>query len=240
MDISINNSHFSENGIIWAITASILLHTLIAVVVPNFDFSNASKQRQVIKVELQKSTPPAPVPVVEPLPPIDIPEPPKPKLPKPIKKEAPTPIEPPAEITPPPMVEEVIAVQPSVESTPEVIVPEPEPVEPPPPPQPSLADKELALSAYGSQLGHAIAKHKSYPKLAQRRGWQGAVLLDLKVDSNGNVLSAVVSKSSGHDVLDRRALEMVKKASPFPAPPAALQGSSFNISVPVVFKLADG
>ncbi len=229
-----------------------LLHTLIAVVVPNFNFSPSVKKPQLIKVELQKPAPPAPV--IEELPPINIPEPPKPKppepvkkkvkpvvKPKPIKKEAPAPIEPPVEITPPPVVEEVIAVQPTVESTPEVVVPEPDPipVEPPPPPPPSEAEKSNALNAYSNQLGRAIAKHKSYPKIAQRRGWQGTVLLDITVDGNGHVLSAVVNKSSGHESLDKQALKMVKKASPFPTPPSVLQGGNFTLSVPVAFKLAD-
>ncbi|KAG1647897.1 Molybdopterin molybdenumtransferase [Nymphon striatum] len=210
------------------------------------------KPRQLIEIELQKPTPPAPV--VEPLPAIDIPEPVKPKPPKPVKKkvkpikpkpikkkEAPLPIEPPAEITPPPVVEEVIAIEPTSQKAPEIVVPEPTPAPiEPPPPQPSQADRDNALNAYSNQLGRAIAKHKSYPKLAQRRGWQGTVLLNIKVDGNGNVLSAVVSKSSGHNSLDKRALKMVEKASPFPAPPTLLQGDSFNISVPVVFKLTDG
>lgn len=222
----------------------------MVVVVPNLKFSEDIKPRQVLKIELQQPTPP--VPVIEPLPPIDIPEPTKPKpvkkkikpivKPKPIRKEAPAPIDPPQEIAPPPLVEEVIAVQPTAEITPEIIVPEPPPVtiEPPPPPQPTQVEKDNALNAYSDQLGRAIAKYKSYPKIAQRRGWQGTVLLAIKVDGTGNVLSAVVSKSSGHDSLDKSALKMVKKASPFPAPPAVLKGDSFTISVPVIFKLADG
>ncbi len=69
------------------------------------------------------------------------------------------------------------------------------------------------------------------------RGWQGECLLDLKLDGNGNVLSASVKESSGHEALDNQALEMVRKASPFPAPPEVLRGRSFNITVPVSFKL---
>jgi periplasmic protein TonB len=250
LDTSINNAGFSDNGIIWAILASILLHILVATFVPNFNFSIEKEIKQVLRIELQQPAPPAPAPIAEPLPPIDIPEPPKPEpikkkikpviKPKPIKKVAPIPAEQP-EVTPPPVVKEVIAVPPTVEHVPEVVVPQPPPpIVPPPPPEPSKAEIDNALGAYGNILGRAIAKHKSYPKIAQRRGWEGTVLLDLKIDNNGNVLSAVVRKSSNYNSLDKRALEMVKKAAPFPAPPKALQGSIFNISVPVAFKLADG
>jgi periplasmic protein TonB len=251
LDTSIHNNQFDGNGIVWAVTASILLHVLIVIVVPNFDFSKKEEERQVLKIELQQPTPPAPVqPVAEPLPPIEIPEPPKPKpiekkpdpiiKPKPIKKEAPAPIEEP-EPTPAPMVEEVIAVQPSLESVPEIVIPQPPPpLEPPPPAQPSQADIDNALDRYGSLLGRSIAKHKSYPKIAERRGWQGTTLLDLKIDSNGHVLSVAIRESSGYETLDTQALKMVEKASPFPAPPDVLQGRSFNITVPVSFKLANG
>ncbi len=257
MDSTFNTPRFNEINILWAVVASLLLHTLFAVVIPNFDFSSPLKKPQLIKVELQKPTPPPPA--VEAPPPVEIPEPPKPKppepvkkpkpvkkkvkpvvKPKPIKQEEPAPIEPPVEITPP-VVEEVIAVAPTVDSEPEIVVPVPDPVpvEPPPPPPPTAAERSNALDAYSSRLGRAIAKHKSYPKIAQRRGWQGTVLLDIKIDSSGKVLSAVVSKSSGHKSLDKQALKMVEKASPFPTPPTILQGDSFNISVPVAFKLAN-
>ena len=220
-----------------------LLHALVVVVVPSFGFSSEPNKPQVLKIELQQPAPAAPA--AEPLTPIDIPEPPKlikkkPKpvvKPKPIKKQAPMPVEQP-EVTP----QDIIAVQSTVEEVAEVIVP-PTPVElppPPPPPAPSQADINSAKDAYGRLLGSAIAKHKSYPKIAQRRGWQGTALLDLKIDSDGNVISANVRESSGREALDKRALAMVKKASPFPAPPKALQGRSFNITVPVSFKLANG
>jgi periplasmic protein TonB len=57
------------------------------------------------------------------------------------------------------------------------------------------------------------------------------------LDGNGKVLSATVQQSSGFDALDKQALEMVRKASPFPAPPEALRSRTFNITVPVSFKL---
>lgn len=242
LNISIKNSAVYEYGLIWAIAASLLLHALLAVFVPNLKFDVKKETKQVLKIELQKPSPPAPV-IAPPLPvskpePLK-PEPIKPKIkpkptvkPKPIVTE-PEFIEPPE--TAPPITNEVIAVQPSAEIQPEVVVAQPAPVETPPPPPPN---KDAALGDYRSILGRAIAKHKSYPKIAQRRGWQGTVLLNIKVDENGNVLSATVSKSSGHKSLDKQALKMVKKASPFPTPPSALRGSSFNITVPVSFKLA--
>ena len=239
MDIAIKNSSINESTIIWAVVASILLHVLFAVVITNFKFDAIRKTAEILSVEIQQ--PKKPEPVI-------IPEPPKPEPvknliePKPVAKpitkkvEAPSSIK--QEVTPPPAVEtppKVITVEPKADTTPHEIVPAPS-IEKP---KPELvqADVDNALGEYGGLLGRAIAKHKSYPKIAQMRGWEGEVMLDLKIDGNGNVLSAKVRESSGHEALDNQALEMVRKASPFPAPPEALRSRTFNISVPVSFKL---
>ena len=69
------------------------------------------------------------------------------------------------------------------------------------------------------------------------RGWQGTVIADLEIDSKGSVISVKIKKSSTYEVLDNEALEMIKKASPFPAPPDNLRGKNFNVLVPISFKL---
>jgi len=93
------------------------------------------------------------------------------------------------------------------------------------------------LESYSSLLANAIAKYKQYPKIAQMRGWQGTVIADLEIDSKGAVMSVKIKKSSTYEVLDNEALEMIKKASPFPAPPENLRGKNFNVLVPISFKL---
>ena len=93
------------------------------------------------------------------------------------------------------------------------------------------------LESYSSLLANAIAKYKQYPKIAQMRGWQGTVVVDLEIDIKGAVISVKIKKSSTYEVLDNEALEMIKKASPFPAPPESLRGKNFNVLVPISFKL---
>ena len=89
------------------------------------------------------------------------------------------------------------------------------------------------LESYSSLLANAIAKYKQYPKIAQMRGWQGTVIADLEIDSKGSVVSVKIKKSSTYEVLDNEALEMIKKASPFPTPPESLRGKNFNVLVPI-------
>jgi protein TonB len=59
-------------------------------------------------------------------------------------------------------------------------------------------------------------------------------LVSFAVDASGRVTSSRIARSSGSAELDRAALAMVQRASPLPAPPPELAGSS--ITVPAVFK----
>lgn len=249
MDISIKNSNINENTLVWAIICSILLHALLAITLPNFKVDVPNKKPVLLEVELQKPVEPEPVAVIQPAEPIEQPKP-EVKKPEPIKKiiepkpitktiKAPSPVVEVEHVAPPveaPPAPDVIAVQPKVDSAPVAVVAPPV-VETFKAPERSPAEINNALGEYGNLLGRAIAKHKQYPRIAQTRGWQGDVLLDLKLDGNGKVLSATIREGSGYEVLDKQALEMVNKASPFPAPPEALRNRTFNITVPVSFKL---
>ncbi|HQN65519.1 MAG TPA: energy transducer TonB [Methylophilus sp.] len=247
MSIAAKQSFAHENTLLWAVIASMMLHILLAVVVPNFKFELVREKPVELSIELQKPEPPAPELQKIPEPPKQPveelkPEPIRKLKPKPIPKpiEQPSPVvetPPPTDIsdTPPPA---VITAAPTAEAKPEFVAPPP-PAEPPKVIEPSPAEVDDALSEYGNQLGRAIAKHKQYPRIAQMRGWQGDVILDLKIDGGGKVLSASVRESSGFEALDKQALEMARKAAPFPAPPQALRNRTFNITVPVSFKLQE-
>ena len=74
-----------------------------------------------------------------------------------------------------------------------------------------------------------------YPQIARRKGWEGTVVIDIRVSSGGWVQEARIDKSSGYTVLDDAALGAVRNWR------IALQGrlvdSSFKFRVPVIFKL---
>ncbi len=240
MNIAINQSKTYESTLIWAIICSVLLHGLLAVIMPNFNFDEV-KVPEILEVELVKKPEPPPVTPPEPIPPpppeVVKPEP-KP-LPKPIiKPPLPTPvvdkIEPIEQHTPPPP-PGVIAVAPKeVAPTPTHVVPTPAPVKQEPLP---MAPSQADLDGYSNSLWGAISKHKKYPKIAQMRGWQGEVIVELQLDGNGKIKSKKIAQSSGYEVLDKQALEMVEKALPFPIPPETLRSNNFTITVPVPFKL---
>lgn len=234
----------SNHQLIWAVLISTCLHLIAVVYIPNMRVDVEDKPAEVLTIQIEAPKTPEPsTAVVEPEP---IPEPPKPKVqpiiePKIIPTPKPAPIETyePQTVSPEPVDEPysppVMSVAPKVESPPPTFT-----APPPPPPQPvgpSQADLDAARKGYADRLARAIAQHKQYPRVAQMRGWQGETIVDLKLDSNGGVLGTRIERSSGFEVLDKQALEMVKKAAPFPAPPEILKSDVFNIQVPVSFKL---
>lgn len=75
-----------------------------------------------------------------------------------------------------------------------------------------------------------------YPTIAKSRGWQGKVLLRVKVSAEGLSDSVTVEKSSGHEMLDESAVEAVKKWRFIPAKRGSTPVAS-SVIVPIVFTL---
>jgi periplasmic protein TonB len=226
-----------------ALLFSLGLHTVALFVMSGLQ-DKPHRVVDTLSVQLQQ----APKPLPPPEPPKPEPEPPKPpakKLPPPVRPQPipPPPVESPTPVsvrqdTPPPPA--VIAAAPKANEPPPTFTAPPAPPPPPEPPKPKgPTDQEIdsARGNYGSLLSREFAKHKQYPRIAQMRGWQGIAKVELHIDANGNVISSTVSESSGFEVLDKQALEMVRKASPLPLPPENLRGREFTIIVPIAFRL---
>ncbi len=56
-----------------------------------------------------------------------------------------------------------------------------------------------------------VSPQPRYPRLAQKRGWEGETLLRVQVGIHGESLEVELEKSSGHKILDDSAIEAVRK-----------------------------
>jgi protein TonB len=102
----------------------------------------------------------------------------------------------------------------------------------------------LYASAYVGESGYIrnhfayirdmIQKKATYPLYARKRGWEGKVSVSFVISPEGNVSNVSISKSSGKNLLDKSALDAVRKASPFPPPPIHAM-----IKIPVIYRLHD-
>ena len=63
-----------------------------------------------------------------------------------------------------------------------------------------------------------IVREIGYPALARARGWQGTVVLSVRLDSVGRLVQIVVRRSSGYEVLDRAAAALLRKVTPVSNP----------------------
>jgi periplasmic protein TonB len=92
--------------------------------------------------------------------------------------------------------------------------------------------KALYLKKHFLYIRDIIQKNIIYPTLARKMGWQGKVTISFLILPDGGVSEIRIAKSSGKDILDRNAVETVKRVSPFPPPPVKAE-----ITVPVVYAL---
>ena len=221
----------------WALGVSALVHAAALGWLPGWQ-----QAEQLVAKPLQLIIAPPPVPpastLVVPPPPSKLPDrlERRPAAPAPTAAATlPRPIEAPVPVLTAPATASAAA---SVAAP--IVAAEPPPPAMPPvsaPPHPRAPDS-AALAAYGRHLAGAVAAHQRYPRLAQLRQWQGTTLLQLELGADGGVHGMRVVSSSGHEILDKQALDMLRAALPLPALPPALAGRALTIDVPVVFRLA--
>ena len=70
---------------------------------------------------------------------------------------------------------------------------------------------------------------KSYPPEARRNHWEGTVVLALEIGPEGTLRSAEIHRSSGHGVLDRAALKMIRSARFTGGPGRLLQPIDYKL-----------
>lgn len=61
-----------------------------------------------------------------------------------------------------------------------------------------------------------IDAHKVYPQIAVRNGWQGRVLVEMRLEGDGSLTAVRLLEGSGYPVLDDATITAVRRASPFP------------------------
>jgi len=95
------------------------------------------------------------------------------------------------------------------------------------------------LEQYRLALIVATRRYKRYPAIAMEKGWQGTVRVHMVIGANGMIASASIKTSSGHEILDNQAMDMLKKGKTTVQIPASLRAREFSVDVPVIFSLDD-
>ena len=95
-----------------------------------------------------------------------------------------------------------------------------------------------AHDVYLGKVLQRIARFKRYPREARRDGVAGKVMVRFTVLADGSLESPQLTGSSGDSRLDRAALDMLSRASPFPPIPRSLGMDKLELSLPVQFSLS--
>ena len=112
-----------------------------------------------------------------------------------------------------------------------------------------LAGEAWSQAAPGVDLNTEIAKFRSrlasdiirfrgrYPPAAVEKGQEGKVVIVVAVDAAGRT-TCVLKTSSGHEILDQRALAIVRYAASNVPMPEKLRGVAFSTQVALQFSLS--
>ena len=218
MNMTKSNNFFNEINLTHAIILSLIIHVIFVMKlqISNLNLNPKPITDIIFNTEIVKQEAPKIIPQSKPKPIIK----PKPiKRPKPIQKPMPI---------PEPIVEPItdtVETNTTSQTIPEVRD------QVPSSPNPQVVNN------YSNQLRTHIAKHKKYPRIAQRRKMQGEVVVEIQIGGDGSLVSKRIEKSSGYKVLDKEGMNMMEKSKPFPVPPDTLRGSVTTVVVPIAFNL---
>jgi protein TonB len=217
----------------WLLAAAAVIGVHAVVVGARLGTSQpAPAPRNEVLVELIK-------PVV--VPPQQKPEPPKPRPepPKVVKKQAVPPPPQPAPALRTPVASEVIPADAIVIAENTTAAPSTGPVvaAPPAPPAPEPVKEEPVTepNAYASYLSNPPPE---YPSFALRQGWEGKVILRVRVLASGKPSSVEVKTSSGRKSLDEAAVAAVRGWTFVPSKRGSTPIDGWA-TVPIEFKLSN-
>lgn len=95
------------------------------------------------------------------------------------------------------------------------------------------AGVDVDKSAIISSFINKVESIKHYPYIARRKGIEGTVLVSVHLNKDGELINLSLKKSSGYDILDISAMELLKKVIPFKHG----YPKDLKIEIPITYKL---
>ena len=84
-----------------------------------------------------------------------------------------------------------------------------------------------------------LNNHFKFPRIAQRRNWQGQVVLAFRLSRDGNIKNIKINHSSGYNVLDQAAIVALQKIGQLPQVTSWLN-DGIDIQIPIIYQLTEG
>lgn len=83
--------------------------------------------------------------------------------------------------------------------------------------------ERVANANYEMQLAAQIERQRYYPQRARQLHQEGQPVVRLVLNRQGQLVALALEKSCGNALLDETALDIVRRAQPFPPPPREYQ-----------------
>ncbi|MBL8299276.1 MAG: energy transducer TonB [Rhodanobacteraceae bacterium] len=84
-----------------------------------------------------------------------------------------------------------------------------------------------------------LAQHRRYPGPARRARLQGTVEVVVVLMPDGRLVDQRIAHSSGHDILDKAALDLLRRASPVPMSAFFTGGArQLELRLPIIYRLS--
>ena len=101
-----------------------------------------------------------------------------------------------------------------------------------------LAEQEEdAVQSYLGLVFQKLESHKRYPRVAERSGLNGRVVLRFTVRWDGEVLNPEVVEVAGHDSFRQAALQALRRVGQLPNFPDEIRRRELVVEVPITYKL---
>lgn len=102
---------------------------------------------------------------------------------------------------------------------------------------PTLSMAWVEMEAYQELVRLSVARQKRYPSRSRKRGIEGRAWVIFSIGPKGDLWALRLLKSAGHTPLDTAALEAVRRAAPFPPPPAGTPAEGLAMEIVIAFEL---
>lgn len=103
--------------------------------------------------------------------------------------------------------------------------------------KPEIKSNSIDNQKIESIIKAELSKHFYYPKSAQRKNWQGLVILSFTILPTGTIDLIQINKSSGFSLLDNAAVDALVQIKRKKDLSLALNGKTLNQLLPVNYKL---
>jgi TonB family protein len=102
----------------------------------------------------------------------------------------------------------------------------------------SLDTDDKRYVSYAQAIKERIAGQWKYPQEAKKKKLEGRLVALFSLNREGALTRLDITKTSGHDVLDREAERAIQSAAPFPPFPSTITVSRLNINVSFDYTLS--